>query len=74
MTFFVLKHFKLPLLIGDMFKLWMDLNKALNNGIADVAGAAVKGWINSPGHERRHVDDMWIRVRGTSVLTVVMNC
>ena len=51
--------------------------KALNNGIADVAGAAVKGWINSPGHERRlwwHVDDIWIRVRGTSVLTVVMNC
>lgn len=27
-------------------------NLALNNGIADVAGAAVKGWINSPGHER----------------------
>ena len=27
--------------------------KALNNGMADVAGAAVNGWINSPGHERR---------------------
>ncbi|CAJ1385815.1 unnamed protein product, partial [Effrenium voratum] len=27
-------------------------NLALNNGISDVAGAAVKGWINSPGHER----------------------
>ncbi|CAK9039587.1 Uncharacterized membrane protein YlbC [Durusdinium trenchii] len=27
-------------------------NLALNNGIADVAGAAVNGWINSPGHER----------------------
>jgi hypothetical protein len=25
MKFFVFKHFKLPLLIGDMFKLWMDL-------------------------------------------------
>jgi len=27
-------------------------NLALNSGVSDVAGAAVEGWIKSPGHER----------------------